>query len=55
MWVNRTGGGMIEPLMRKYFPLRSANIPREAVQDKLYSTEKLKVGEGLGALGRRGV
>ena len=50
MWVNRTSGGMIEPLLRKYFPLRSANIPGEDVQ-----TEMLKVGKGLGALERRGV
>ena len=50
MWVNRTSGGMIEPLLRKYFPLRSANIPGEDVQ-----TETLKVGKGLGALERRGV
>ena len=47
-WYDRT-------INEEIFSLRSANIPREAVQDKLYSTEKLKVGEGLGALGRRGV
>ena len=32
MWINRTSGGMIEPLLRKYFPLRSANISGEDVQ-----------------------